>query len=221
MLRTHTCGQLRKSDVGTEVTLCGWVESKRDHGGAVFIDLRDRYGLTQVVIGPPEADADRIGEAGRVPAESVILIRGKVSDRLEGKANEKLDTGAIEVRCDHFEVLNICQTPPFTPGQSDLPGEDLRLKYRFLDLRCAEMQRAMVTRSKIVKTMRDYFAEHDFIDVETPILGRSTPEVLAIIWFPAVCIRRSFMHAPITAAVQTNSDGRRLRSLRSSRQMFS
>ena len=176
MLRTHTCGQLRKSDAGTEVTLCGWVESKRDHGGAVFIDLRDRYGITQVVIGPPEANATLIDEAGRVAAESVILIRGKVSERLEGKANEKLATGEIEVRSEHFEILNSCETPPFTPNQADLPGEDLRLKYRFLDLRREEMQRSMVLRSTIVKTMRDYFAEYDFIDVETPILGRSTPE---------------------------------------------
>jgi aspartyl-tRNA synthetase len=158
------------------VTLCGWVESKRDHGGAVFIDLRDRYGITQVVIGPPEANATLIDEAGRVAAESVILIRGKVSERLEGKANEKLATGEIEVRSEHFEILNSCETPPFTPNQADLPGEDLRLKYRFLDLRRAEMQRSMVLRSTIVKTMRDYFAEYDFIDVETPILGRSTPE---------------------------------------------
>lgn len=176
MLRTHTCGQLRKQDVGTEVTLCGWVDSKRDHGGAVFIDLRDRYGITQVVIGPPEAGEKLIDEAGRVPAESVILIRGKVAHRLEGKTNEKLATGEIEIRTEHFQVLNLCQTPPFTPGQSDLPGEEMRLKYRFLDLRRPEMQRAMVLRSKIVKTMRDYFEEHSFIDVETPILGRSTPE---------------------------------------------
>lgn len=176
MLRTHTCGQLRKQDVGTEVTLCGWVESKRDHGGAVFIDLRDRYGLTQVVVGPPEAGAALIDEAGRVSAESVILIRGTVSHRLEGKTNEKLATGEIEVRSDQFEVLGPCQTPPFTPSQTDLPGEDLRLKYRFLDLRRSEMQQALIRRSQIVKTMRDYFAERDFIDVETPILGRSTPE---------------------------------------------
>jgi aspartyl-tRNA synthetase len=176
VLRTHTCGQLRKSDIGTDVTLCGWVESKRDHGGAVFIDLRDRYGLTQVVVGPPEADSALIDEASRVGAESVILIRGKVSSRLEGKTNEKLATGEIEVRSEHFEVLNACATPPFTPGQSDLPGEDLRLKYRFLDLRRREMQKSLELRSQIIKTMRDYFAEHDFIDIETPILGRSTPE---------------------------------------------
>ena len=158
------------------MTLCGWVESKRDHGGAVFIDLRDRYGVTQVVVGPPEADSSLIDEAGRVPAERVILIRGKVTNRLEGKTNDKLATGDIEVRSEHFEILNACETPPFTPSQSDLPGEDLRLKYRFLDLRRPEMQRAMVLRSQIVKAMRDYFEEHDFIDVETPILGRSTPE---------------------------------------------
>ena len=176
VLRSHTCGELRNSDVGTEVTLCGWVESKRDHGGAVFIDLRDRYGLTQVVIGPPESTSEQIDEAGRVPTESVILIRGVVADRLEGKINEKLATGEIEVRTVHFEVLNVCQTPPFTPGQPDLPGEDLRLKYRFLDLRRQEMQRSMVLRSQIVKSMRDYFEVNDFIDVETPILGRSTPE---------------------------------------------
>ena len=176
VLRTHTCGQLRADHIGQTVTLCGWVENKRDHGGAVFIDLRDRYGLTQVVVGPPEADQPLIDEAGRVPGESVVMIRGKVAHRLEGKTNEKLDTGEIEVRAEHYEVLNACDTPPFFPGQSDLPGEDLRLKYRFLDLRRPTMQRAMITRSRIVKAMRDYFDRHDFIDVETPILGRSTPE---------------------------------------------
>ncbi|MEM6778971.1 MAG: aspartate--tRNA ligase [Planctomycetota bacterium] len=176
MLRTHTCGQLRQSDVGSPVTLCGWVESKRDHGGAVFIDLRDRYGLTQVVVGPPEASESLIKAAGHVPAESVVLIRGVVANRLEGKTNEKLATGQIEVRSEHFEVLSASQTPPFTPGQADLPGEDLRLKYRFLDLRRKEMQAALIRRSEIIKCMRDYFAEHEFIDVETPVLGRSTPE---------------------------------------------
>ncbi|KLU01682.1 Aspartyl-tRNA synthetase [Rhodopirellula islandica] len=176
MLRTHTCGALRKSDVGSPVTLCGWVDSKRDHGGAVFIDLRDRYGLTQVVIGPPEAGESLIKQAGHVPNESVVLIRGVVADRLEGKTNAKLETGEIEVRSEHFEILSASETPPFTPGQADLPGEDLRLKYRFLDLRRKEMQQALIRRSEIIKCMRDYFAEHDFIDVETPILGRSTPE---------------------------------------------
>src|SRR5690606_23774910 len=171
-----TCGQLRKSDVGSDATLCGWVESKRDHGGAVFIDLRDRYGVTQIVIGPPEASQEQIDFAGRIGAEWVIKARGVVADRLEGKINEKLATGEIELRCASVEVLNTSAAPPFVPSQSDLPNEDLRLKYRFLDLRRPAMQRSLITRSQIIKEMRDHFAEHDFIDVETPILGRSTPE---------------------------------------------
>jgi len=176
LLRTHTCGQLRKTDVGSQATLCGWVESKRDHGGAVFIDLRDRYGLTQVVIGPPEANQAQIDFAGRVGSEWVIKATGLVANRLIGKNNDKLATGEIELRCASIEVLNPSAPPPFTPSQADLPNEDLRLKYRFLDLRRPQMQRSLITRSRIIKEMRDYFAEHDFIDVETPILGRSTPE---------------------------------------------
>lgn len=176
MLRTHTCGQLRKADVGSPATLCGWVESKRDHGGAVFIDLRDRYGITQVVIGPPEANQEQIDFAGRVGSEWVIKATGIVADRLIGKNNDKIATGEIELRCSSVEVLNPSAPPPFTPSQSDLPNEDLRLKYRFLDLRRPQMQRSLITRNRIIKEMRDYFAEHDFIDVETPILGRSTPE---------------------------------------------
>lgn len=176
MLRTHTCGQLRKADVGSQATLCGWVESKRDHGGAVFIDLRDRYGITQVVIGPPEANQEQIDFAGRVGSEWVIKATGVVSDRLVGKNNDKIATGEIELRCASVEVLNPSAPPPFTPSQADLPNEDLRLKYRFLDLRRPQMQRSLITRNRIIKEMRDYFAEHDFIDVETPILGRSTPE---------------------------------------------
>lgn len=176
LLRSHTCGQLRAADVGTRATLCGWVESKRDHGGAVFIDLRDRYGVTQVVIGPPEADQSAIDFASRIGAEWVIKAEGVVAERLEGKTNDKLATGQVELRCSAVEVLNPSAPPPFVPSQSDLPNEDLRLKYRFLDLRRREMQRALITRSQIIKEMRDYFAEHDFIDVETPILGRSTPE---------------------------------------------
>lgn len=176
MLRTHTCGQLRKADVGSQATLCGWVESKRDHGGAVFIDLRDRYGITQVVIGPPEANQEQIDFAGRVGSEWVIKATGIVADRLVGKNNDKIATGEIELRCASVEVLNPSAPPPFTPSQADLPNEDLRLKYRFLDLRRPQMQRSLITRNRIIKEMRDYFAEHDFIDVETPILGRSTPE---------------------------------------------
>lgn len=175
MLRTHTCGQLRVENVGQEVTLCGWVDTTRDHGGAVFLDLRDRYGKTQVVVAP-QSGPEVLELAKSLRGEDVVLVRGVVSHRLEGKINTKISTGEIEIRASYVEVLNRSATPPFFPGQEELPGEDLRLKYRYLDLRREQMQKTLILRSRIEKTMRDYFEEHDFIDVETPILGRSTPE---------------------------------------------
>ena len=175
MLRTHTCGEVRVEHLDQEVTLCGWVDSTRDHGGAVFLDLRDRYGKTQVVYGP-ESGPELVEEAGKLRSEDVVKITGQVNHRPEGTVNEKLATGAIEIRGSHLEVLNKSQTPPFTPSQQELPGEDLRLKYRYLDLRRESMQQQLLLRSQIIKCMRDYFDEQQFIDVETPILGRSTPE---------------------------------------------
>jgi aspartyl-tRNA synthetase len=175
LLRTQTCGELRGEHVGQTVTLCGWVDSSRDHGGAVFLDLRDRYGKTQVVASPESGDA-LLGEARRLRSEDVIKVIGTVAPRPEGTVNPKLSTGDVEVRMQSLQVLNRSQTPPFTPGQQELPGEDLRLKHRYLDLRRPEMQRTLLLRHQIIKIMRDYFAEHDFIDIETPILGRSTPE---------------------------------------------
>jgi aspartyl-tRNA synthetase len=175
LLRTHNCGQLRSSDIGQRVTLCGWVDKSRDHGGTIFLDLRDRYGKTQVVVNP-DCGAEALQAAKDLRGEDVALIQGKVAPRLEGKDNLKLATGEIEVRADSVRLLNRCKTPPFFPGQEELPSEDLRLKYRYLDLRRDSMREALLLRSRIVKGMRDYFEEHDFIDVETPILGRSTPE---------------------------------------------
>jgi aspartyl-tRNA synthetase len=175
LLRTHTCGEVRVEHLDQEVTLCGWVDSTRDHGGAVFLDLRDRYGKTQIVYGP-ESGPELVEEAGKLRSEDVVKIIGQVNHRPEGTVNEKLATGAIEIRGSHLEVLNKSQTPPFTPSQQELPGEDLRLKYRYLDLRRESMQQQLLLRSQIIKCMRDYFDELQFIDVETPILGRSTPE---------------------------------------------
>lgn len=175
MLRTHTCGELNVSQVGQQVTLCGWVDSTRDHGGAVFLDIRDRYGKTQVVAGP-ESGEEAVQQAARLRSEDVILVIGTVTPRPDGTVNPRLATGEIEVRVVEIQILNRCETPPFTPTQAELPGEDLRLKYRYLDLRRSEMQQTLLLRSRIIKTMRDYFEEHRFIDVETPILGRSTPE---------------------------------------------
>jgi len=175
LLRSHTCGQLRSGDIGQQVTLCGWVDSTRDYGGMIFIDLRDRYGKTQVVV-TPDSGAENLEIAQRLRGEDVALFEGTVTGRLEGKDNEKLVTGAVEVRATKVQLLNRCKTPPFFPNQEELPGEDLRLRYRYIDLRREQMQRTLVVRSQIIKAMRDYFAAHDFIDVETPILGRSTPE---------------------------------------------
>ena len=175
MLRSHTCGELRPTNLGEKVTLCGWVDRVRDHKGVIFIDLRDRWGRTQVVIGPgssPEA----LAAARLVRAEWVLRINGTVGARPEGTTNPKLATGGIEVACATLDVLNEAETPVFQPGATDLPGEEVRLANRWLDLRRPAMQDNMFLRSRIVKIMRDHFDALGFIDVETPMLGRSTPE---------------------------------------------
>jgi aspartyl-tRNA synthetase len=176
LIRTHTCGDLRLEHVGQEATLCGWVDSYRDHGaGLLFIDLRDRYGRTQVVFAPESGQ--QVQELAKsLRSEFVIAVTGKIARRPEGTANADLPTGDVELRAQRLEVLNKSLTPPFQPGAQELPGEDLRLKYRYLDLRRPAQQRTLLLRHRIIKAMRDYFDEHDFIDVETPMLGRSTPE---------------------------------------------
>jgi aspartyl-tRNA synthetase len=178
VLRTHTCGELGELNIGQIVTLCGWVDTYRDHGGGLFVDLRDRYGITQVVFNPPDTSPGVIEESKQLRAEYVVKVTGVVAARPEGMANAKLATGKIEVRATAMHLLNKSLTPPVSPNANaqDLPGEDLRLKYRYLDLRRPELQRVMLLRDRMVKGMRDYCAEHDFIDVETPCLGRSTPE---------------------------------------------
>ena len=175
MLRTHTCGELKKEHIGQEVTLSGWVDTYRDHSGVLFVDLRDRYGRTQIVFAP-ESGEETMAKARTLRSEFVVSATGKVAARPEGTVNPKLATGEIEVRVTDLTILNVSKTPPFQPSQKDLPGEDLRLKHRYIDLRRETMQKTLFLRSHIIKLMRDYFAEHDFIDVETPILGRSTPE---------------------------------------------
>ena len=175
MLRSHTCGELRAEHIGQEVSLCGWVDKNRDLGGVQFVDLRDRYGKTQVVFGP-EAGEALCQEAAALRSEFVIQVKGKVAQRPADTANKKLATGEIELRVTELKLLNPSLTPPVSPSLQEIPGEDLRLKYRYLDLRREEMQRTLLLRDRIIKTMRDYCAEHRFVDVETPILGRSTPE---------------------------------------------
>jgi len=175
VLRTHTCGELRSSHIGTPVDLCGWVDRVRDHKGVIFLDLRDRWGKTQVVIGP-ESPAATLAAARAVRPEWVIRARGSVGARPAGTTNPKLATGEIEVVARDLEVLNEAETPVFQPGATELPGEEVRLAHRWLDLRRPAMQQNMFLRSRIVKIMRDHFDELGFIDVETPMLGKSTPE---------------------------------------------
>jgi aspartyl-tRNA synthetase len=175
LLRTHTCGQLRKENVGETITVCGWIDSYRDHGGSLFVDLRDRYGKTQVVF-TSESGPGILDLARTLRDEWVIQVTGIVAPRPEGTINPKLGTGEIEVRSRVLNVLNKCQTPPFTPSMRDLPGEDLRLKHRYIDLRRSEMQKTLILRHRMIKAMRDYFDLHDFLEIETPVLGRSTPE---------------------------------------------
>jgi len=175
LLRTHTCGELRLEHVGQQVTLCGWVDTYRDHSGVLFIDIRDRYGKTQVVFAPEGGD-ETLQAAKSLRSEFVVLVRGKVAPRPEGTVNPKLNTGQIELRAAHLEVLNRSLTPPFQPTGKELPGEDLRLKHRYIDLRRPEMQRTILLRNRMIKIMRDYCDALGFIDVETPMLGRSTPE---------------------------------------------
>jgi aspartyl-tRNA synthetase len=178
VLRTHTCGELRDIHENEIVTLCGWVDTYRDHGGGLFVDLRDRYGLTQVVFNPPDTAPDVIEASKLLRAEYVVKVTGVVALRPEGMANAKLSTGKIELRATAMELLNKSLTPPVSPNANaqDLPSEELRLKHRYLDLRRPELQRVIIMRDRMVKGMRDYFASQHFLDVETPCLGRSTPE---------------------------------------------
>jgi aspartyl-tRNA synthetase len=175
LLRTHTCGELRREHVGREVTLCGWVDSYRDHKGLFFVDLRDRYGKTQVTF-DPDCGAEVMELARTVRSEWVIAATGKVIERPEGMTNPKLATGEIELQASGLRVLNRSLTPPFLPTIAEVPSEELRLQYRYLDLRRAKLQELVVYRHRLTKLVRDYFDRHGFLDIETPVLGRSTPE---------------------------------------------
>ena len=175
MLKTHSCGELRAENAGEKVTLAGWVNRRRDMGGVIFIDLRDRNGKTQVVINSgrsPEAFA--AGE--QVRGEYVLQVTGEVSPRPEGMQNPDLPTGDIEVLVDELVVLNPAKTPPFLIDRDELVDESLRLKYRYLDLRRERLQRNLTVRHKAVKFIRDFLSERDFLEIETPILFKSTPE---------------------------------------------
>jgi len=172
MLRTHSCGELNETHVGQEVTLCGWVHSRRDHGNIVFIDLRDKKGITQVVFWGKEL----IKKIVDLSPEYVISIKGKVGRRPKGTENPKLPTGQIEVGVAEFEVLNPSKTPPFEIAADIETSEELRFTYRYIDLRRPSVANKLTLRHKVIKAMRDFLDSQEFTEVETPLLTKSTPE---------------------------------------------
>ncbi|MBA3533707.1 MAG: aspartate--tRNA ligase [Ardenticatenales bacterium] len=175
MLRTHTAGELRASDVGTTVTLAGWVHRRRDHGGLIFVDIRDRYGLTQAVFNPSASpDAHKIGEQMR--GEYVVQVTGTVNARPAEMKNPNLSTGEIELFVTEAKVLNAARTPPFMISDGSTVGEEMRLKYRYLDLRRPDLQQNLILRHKVINFIRSWLDRQNFIEVETPILLKSTPE---------------------------------------------
>ena len=176
MYKTHTCGELRATHIDQKVTVAGWVHRRRDHGGVIFLDLRDRYGIVQVTVNP-DVSRETLEHVSNVRMEWVLQISGKVHKRPAGMENTKMLTGDVEVIAESIDVLNPARTLPFmVSGENDLPDENTRLKYRYLDLRRERMTRNMILRHKVVKFMRDFLDKQNFIEIETPILFKATPE---------------------------------------------
>ena len=176
MYRTHLCGELRASHAGQTVTLAGWVNRRRDHGGVAFFDLRDRAGIVQVTINP-DLPKEVLDQVASIRNEWVLQIEGLVQKRPEGMANPKMETGEAEVIAKNVTVLNASKTPPFMVNtDNDLPDENMRLKYRYIDLRRERLTKNMVLRHKVIKFMRDYLDKQGFIEIETPIMFKATPE---------------------------------------------
>ncbi len=173
--RTHNCNDLNAQQIGQSVSLAGWVHRRRDHGGLIFIDLRDRFGLTQIVFRPLHADLH--AEASHLRSEWVISVQGTVVARAEGMANTKLKTGEIEIEVTGMEILSKAKTPPFSINDEHLQvNEELRFKYRYLDIRRGEIAKRLVLRHKLILAVRNYMDRHGFLEITTPILAKSTPE---------------------------------------------
>ena len=174
--RTHNCNDLRKEHVGQEVILMGWAQKRRDHGGVIFIDLRDRSGIAQVTASPETCSEEVFRAADTVRSEYVLAVKGTVRLRPEGMTNDKLESGEIDVVATELVILNKAKTPPFYLTDDVDVDENIRLKYRYLDLRRPEMKNNIMLRHRVVKAMRDYLDEQGFLEIETPILQKSTPE---------------------------------------------
>ncbi len=173
-MRSHYCGDLRASESGQEVEIYGWVHRRRDHGGVIFLDVRDRTGVLQVVFDPDEEESFALADSVR--NEYVLMAKGKVRPRPEGTVNSDMPTGEVEVLGKELKILNAAKTPPFQLDEYSEAGEDIRLRYRYMDLRRPEMQQRMQARARITSAVRSYLEEHGFWDIETPTLSRATPE---------------------------------------------
>ncbi|MCX5632554.1 MAG: aspartate--tRNA ligase [Phycisphaerae bacterium] len=193
--RTHSCGQLRASDTGKKVNLCGWVDSYRDHGNLVFIDLRDRYGITQLVFNP-QSQPEMHKLSRQLRCEWVIGSSGTVRMRGEGLTNPKLPSGEIEIMIDKLEILNTAETPPFEISEAENVDEELRLKYRYIDLRRPEVQERFRIRHRVTKIARDFYDSEGFWEIETPFLGKSTPEGARDFLVPSRLCSGSFYALP-------------------------
>jgi aspartyl-tRNA synthetase len=173
--RTHLCGEVNKEDNGKIVTIMGWVQKRRDHGGVIFADIRDRSGIVQVVFNP-DLDDKSFAKADELRSEYVVALKGEVELRPEGNINPDISTGEIEIKCEELRILDKAKTPPIQIEDNIDTGEDVRLKYRYLDLRRPKMTKIMGLRHRITKATRDYLDENGFWEIETPILTKSTPE---------------------------------------------
>ena len=199
MMRTHTCGELRPADAGKPATLCGWVATRRDHGGVLFLDLRDRYGMTQAT-SRAERDAALYEKARRLPLEGVVAITGAVEARPADKANPKLPTGGVELSGSRLEILNDCPSLPFEISDAPISNE-LRLEHRYLDLRRPRMQRNLAARHRLMMAVRKSLDAEGFVEVETPILYKSTPEGAREYLVPSRVHRGQFYALPMSPQV--------------------
>jgi len=173
--RSHYCGDLSKQDIGREVCLMGWVHRRRDHGGLIFIDLRDRTGIAQLAL-DPDRDPQSHAKAEAVRNEFVVAAIGTVSPRPEGTVNPKMKTGEVEIEVSELRILNVAKTPPFMLDEYTEVAENLRLKYRYLDLRRDSIQQNIMMRHQVAQTTRKYLSDQGFLEIETPMLTKSTPE---------------------------------------------
>ncbi len=193
-MRTHKCGEINKQQIGKKVTLCGWVHRRRDHGGVIFIDLRDREGLVQIVFNPDNQETFAVAESVR--SEYVLKVEGIVTERMEGTVNPNMKTGEIEIIASAIELLNKSETPPF-PLESEIEvNEETRLRYRYIDLRRTEMQQKMRLRRDVARNLRNFLDAEDFFEIETPILTKATPEGARDYIVPSRTHENSFFALP-------------------------